>query len=191
MNDRSTSTSETGSVEVVLTLPDANRSAFKDPLGSIFTEETAVCERAGRPLITIGDIVTASLVDIDCIPDIAIVDGLTKRRPIGSATQSTLEELNHPLEAVNPAGTITASLIEVIQQALSLDPPVKIVVDGEEDLAVLPAILAAPAGATVIYGQPDEGMVIVHVNTRRKEAVSGLLDFLEGDRETLRALMDE
>ena len=41
----------------------------------------------------------------------------------------------------------------------------KIVVEGEEDLATLPAILYAPPGSVVVYGQPDEGSVLVKVNS--------------------------
>ena len=44
----------------------------------------------------------------------------------------------------------------------------KIVVDGEEDLATLPAILYAPLGSVVIYGQPNEGSVLVNVTSEMK-----------------------
>lgn len=39
-----------------------------------------------------------------------------------------------------------------------------ILVDGEEDLAVLPCILTAPSGSLVLYGQPGEGLVVCEVD---------------------------
>ena len=44
----------------------------------------------------------------------------------------------------------------------------KIIVDGEEDLATLPAILYAPLGSAVVYGQPNEGSVLVDVTPEKK-----------------------
>lgn len=190
MDDRTERAPETDSDEVLLELPDAHREAFKDPLGPIHTDEATLCDRLGAPIITIGDIVTASFLQVDCIPDVSVVDGMTKRRPIGDDTESTLAGLNHPIKAVNPAGTITRSLVSAIVTALSQEPPVKVVVDGEEDLAVLPAVLAAPDGASVIYGQPDEGMVVVTVDAEHRRLVGDLLEYLEGDMAAFRSLIE-
>jgi len=43
-----------------------------------------------------------------------------------------------------------------------------ICVSGQEDLAVLPAILLAPMGSFVIYGQPGQGFVVVEVLEKTK-----------------------
>ena len=47
--------------------------------------------------------------------------------------------------------------------------------DGEEDLATLPAI-KLENGAKVIYGMPDKGMVVVDVNQQTKERANKLLE---------------
>jgi len=74
--------------------------------------------------------------------------------------------------------------------ALDDEAATVLVVDGEEDLAVLPAIVAAPAGASVVYGQPDEGMVHVVVTDETRAHVRELLERMDGDHERLFALLD-
>ena len=51
----------------------------------------------------------------------------------------------------------------------------KDVVDGEEDLAVIPLVLLSPLGTKVIYGQPNKGAVLVNVDTKTKDSLSNLL----------------
>ena len=68
------------------------------------------------------------------------------------------------------------------------DEPRVLLVDGEEDLATLPAVLAAPDGASVVYGQPGEGMVLVTVTDAVRERFDALVDRLDGDPDRLRAL---
>jgi uncharacterized protein (UPF0218 family) len=52
---------------------------------------------------------------------------------------------------------------------------VRILVHGEEDLAVIPAVVEAPLGAAVVYGQPNEGMVIITITRERKEKAKRLM----------------
>jgi len=68
----------------------------------------------------------------------------------------------------NPAATISKDLIDLISESLHGTEHVKIIVEGEEDLATLPAILYAPLGSVVVYGQPNEGSVLVDVTPERK-----------------------
>jgi uncharacterized protein (UPF0218 family) len=50
-----------------------------------------------------------------------------------------------------------------------------IFVDGEEDLAVIPLVLAAPSGAAVLYGQPGEGVVLRIVDASAKREAETIL----------------
>jgi hypothetical protein len=68
--------------------------------------------------------------------------------------------------------------------------PVTIDVDGEEDLATLPAILATPVGGSVVYGQPDEGMVLVAVTPAARREARSLLGRMDGDPEAALALLE-
>ena len=61
--------------------------------------------------------------------------------------------------AKNPAGTLSAELLDGLKEALD-HMPALVCVDGEEDLAVIPLVMMAPEGALILYGQPGEGIVL-------------------------------
>jgi uncharacterized protein (UPF0218 family) len=79
------------------------------------------------------------------------------------------------IEVMNPAATLNPELIEMIKDSLAGKERIKIVVDGEEDLATLPVILYAPLGSAVVYGQPNEGSVLVEVTLEKKEQIKDLM----------------
>jgi uncharacterized protein (UPF0218 family) len=86
--------------------------------------------------------------------------------------------LENILKAKNPAGTITDDLWETIGQAMELSGDGNchvIEVDGEEDLAVLPCILMASDETTILYGQPNEGLVLLKVYDA-KDYAQNLID---------------
>jgi uncharacterized protein (UPF0218 family) len=60
-----------------------------------------------------------------------------------------------------------------------------VVVDGEEDLATLPALVAAPTGASIVYGQPGEGMVLVEVDLTSTDRARDLLSRMRGETRRL------
>jgi uncharacterized protein (UPF0218 family) len=51
-----------------------------------------------------------------------------------------------------------------------------IIVDGEEDLLAIPAVLEAPLRALIVYGQPSQGIVVVEASSQRKAKLAKLLD---------------
>ncbi|MBO5839983.1 MAG: GTP-dependent dephospho-CoA kinase family protein [Methanobrevibacter sp.] len=138
---------------------------FKAPLGKLYPEfEDAISLiKEANFLISVGDQTTKNLVDNDLIPDLGIIDNRIQRKDHNYDIIRT----ENILEADNPAGTITENLWETIEEAISLtlkDSEKRIiVVEGEEDLAVLPCLLIAPEDAVILYGQPNEGLVFVNV----------------------------
>ena len=52
----------------------------------------------------------------------------------------------------------------------------RIIVKGEEDLLVLPVVLFAPEKSVVIYGQPNEGLVIVKVNEEIRNKAKSIMN---------------
>ncbi len=176
----------------MLTLPDSLRDAFKDPLGPVTTDaETlvAAAEETRRrfdvpnaPIVAVGDVVTYHLREAGRVPDVALVDGRTEREAVRSEIAETLATADERRMFVeNPAAELSESLLTALRDALAADEPTIIDVDGEEDLAALPAILAAPDGATVVYGQPGEGMVHVAVTPENRAEARELFAALEGD----------
>jgi hypothetical protein len=68
----------------------------------------------------------------------------------------------------NPQGTITKEALTAVKQAIDRNEHTHIVVDGEEDLLTLIAVLYAPENAVVVYGQPYTGIVVVKVTPQKK-----------------------
>lgn len=150
-------------------LPLEVRPRLKRPLGELFSSTAKAVERLKqlRParLIAVGDVVAADLLAAGLKPDTLVVDFKVMRAPAGEEVKEPIDAFEAKVIKVkNPAGTITPEL----RRALEVTPPVKVIVDGEEDLATIPAVLAAPIGSVVAYGQPDEGMVLVKVTEQKK-----------------------
>ncbi|PSP57495.1 DUF359 domain-containing protein [Halobacteriales archaeon QS_1_67_19] len=162
-------------------------------MGPIFTDAQRLLSEVEGPLVAVGDVVTAHLAAAGAIPDVAVVDGLTKRETVTESVAeevATVEAAARELAVENPAATLSGELAVALGEALADPDPTLLVVDGEEDLAALPAIVAAPLGASVVYGQPDEGMVHVPVTGDAKAAARALLDRMDGDVERLYELLD-
>jgi len=93
------------------------------------------------------------------------------------------------VRVVNPAATLTAELLTALRTALDSNGTTLLGVDGEEDLATLPAVVAASADASVVYGQPGEGMVLVPVSAATRERMRALLSRMDGDSERLFSML--
>ena len=153
------------------------RQRLRRPLGKIIESERPTL-REVSPLIadsvliaTVGDASTKNLIRIGIIPSIQIVDGWERRekRKLPRSAQKA------ELRARNPAGVITRESLNVLKGAFTLPRPVRILVDGEEDLLTLPLLAMSPEGSVIFYGQPKKGLVAVKVNKRRKERAKKML----------------
>jgi hypothetical protein len=76
----------------------------------------------------------------------------------------------------NPAAQITPQSIDVLKRAFTLQPPVRLMINGEEDLLVIPACIFAPENSIVLYGQPNQGLVIVKITPEIRNKTQRLLD---------------
>jgi hypothetical protein len=54
-------------------------------------------------------------------------------------------------------------------------PRAMIFVDGEEDLAVIPLVIASDEGSVILYGQPGVGVVLRLVDREAKEKARDML----------------
>jgi hypothetical protein len=81
-------------------------------------------------------------------------------------------------------------VLAAIREGMETGRSTLVRVDGEEDLAALPAIAAAPDGASVLYGQPGEGVVHVTVDDDVRDRVRSLLDRMDGDSDRALALVE-
>ena len=126
-------------------------------------------------IITVGDRTTEKMIDFGLIPSLQIIDGQEKREKREPPKLENATELT----VVNPAAEITSESISLIEKALTMQSPVRIFVDGEEDLLVLPVCIHAPENAIVLYGQPHEGLVLVKITPEIRNKVQRLLDLME------------
>ena len=162
-------------------LPDSLREQLKIPLGELLLEETVTKENIQKHLsdnpyiVTVGDRTTEKMINYGLIPSLQIIDGIEKREkrnPI--ALENTTE-----LTVDNPPAEITNDSVDLIKNALTMNPPVRILVNGEEDLLVLPVCIHAPENAIVMYGQPNEGLVIVKITPEIKNKAQRTLDLMK------------
>ncbi len=162
----------------MFTLPEEHRKLFQEPFGELHRNIEEILPRFGRnPLYAVGDVVTDNLHKNNIIPEIAVVDGLTMRSPCHRIPVVK----GKCIRVKNPAGTISEDLVKALEHAVR-HPPVTIIVDGEEDLAVIPLVIAAPTGAIVLYGQPNEGVVLRTVDCEAKATARRFLDhFIQSD----------
>ena len=154
---------------------------MKIPLGILLPEIQANKENILKNIsensfiITVGDRTTQKMIEFDLIPSLQIVDGIEKREKreppkLANATEITVD---------NPPAEITLQSIDVIKKAFLMNPPVRILVTGEEDLLVLPVCIHAPENSVVLYGQPNEGLVITKITTEIRNKAQSLLDLME------------
>jgi len=162
-----------------LQLPDDLRDQLKNPLGNLVSDNDPNKENiikkisAESTIITVGDRTTENMLQLGLKPQVQIIDGLEKRNQRIVLTDDTV---NTNLSCKNPPGEITEESIQVIQKAFSCESPVRITVDGEEDLLVIPVCIHAPENSIVMYGQPNEGLVIIRVTPEIKAKVQKILD---------------
>ena len=160
-------------------LPDDLRDQLKNPLGNLISDnapnrENIIKKIASESiLITVGDRTTENMLQLGLKPQIQIIDGLEKRNQRAVPADDTV---NTNLSCKNPPGEITEESILVIQKAFSCESPVRITVDGEEDLLVIPVCIHAPENSIVMYGQPNEGLVIVTITPEIRAKVQKILD---------------
>lgn len=173
-----------------LLLPKKLRTRLRRPFGEL-VENADFGKRARKiltnqqstPLISVGDIVTELLARQKMAMDVAVIDLFVERKKMFAApTALGLSSQMALTPATNKAGEVSGVLAQVIREVMEkalADTPQVVLVEGEEDLAVLPVVLEAPLGALVMYGQPGDGVVVVEVTEEKKQEAYELLSAFE------------
>jgi uncharacterized protein (UPF0218 family) len=165
-------------------LTDDLRKQLKKPQGLLIEgpfEETMerlkelVDEEKPSLIISVGDIVSSHILEQGISLDVLLVDNKTMRKPI----QPIVVDVDQTLYAKNPPGAITDEAWAAIRQAIRQKGRTKVIIDGEEDLLTVVTVLSAPAGAFVVYGQPQVGVVVVKVTEEAKETMQRIVDSME------------
>lgn len=164
-------------------MTDAQRRLLKQPLGELITGTPAECNRVLNEIVTkekparlilVGDTVSRNAVEMQMKPDVIIVDKMEKR---GKAVKFRYTA-EHTFRTQNAAGTIESEAWQIVDEAVQKGNSV-VVVDGEEDLLAIPAVLSSPDRSIVVYGQPGVGIVLVRVSPEKKREIARLVEQME------------
>jgi uncharacterized protein (UPF0218 family) len=165
-------------------LPTDMREKLKSPLGVLIRgsfEETMkelrelIEKEKPVKIVAVGDAVSENMVKHGFQPHVFIIDNKVMRNPI----QPIKFQSCFTLYANNPPGTLTEDAFKAVRNAMKQTRQTRIVIEGEEDLLTLAAILSAPIGSIVLYGQPHEGIVVVKVTEQKKKEIQEIVDSME------------
>ncbi|RLF16650.1 MAG: DUF359 domain-containing protein [Thermoprotei archaeon] len=165
-----------------LRLPEELRPTLQKPLGRLLKGPTEriysallmeASSRMSPRIIAVGDVVVEDSLKHGVKLDLAIVDYKTKRRgrPLELAV-----EFRRVVKVVNPPGHLSLDAMDVLKSLIEEGGGALMEVEGEEDLLTIPSVLYAPLNSLVIYGQPNEGVVLVVVDESSKAFFKGLLE---------------
>ena len=164
-------------------LPDRLRTAVRRPLGELVSGSPVNLAKVLREatkkekptkLILVGDTVSREASQAGILADVMIIDNFEKRQ---SAIVYAYPK-NRMIRAKNQAGKIEEKARVAVERAIRGEASV-VEIDGEEDLLALTAVLDAPSGSLVVYGQPNKGVVLVKVSDKTKAEAKRILEQME------------
>ena len=138
----------------------------------------------GLNIVAVGDVTVLGLLKLSRVPDIALIDGMTKREKWAHTKLIDHSEFDIVSTTQNPAGKLTPQLLESCKRAVSsLNQRLRslIVVEGEEDLTPIILHLLLPIDSVVIYGQPGKGVVTRVTDMETKKNCRSILESMALD----------
>ena len=163
----------------LLFLPENLRNELKIPLGKLILDSSSEKENyirsvySEKVVITVGDATSELLIKLGLIPLLHIIDGQEKRM---KRSPPLADSINTELTVKNNPGEISPESFDLIKNIFEQKPPIRLLVDGEEDLLVLPVCLFAPENSVVMYGQPNEGLVIAEITDEVRAKVQKIVN---------------
>ena len=151
------------------------KDKLKKPLGKLQRDFKGI-RRLSRThrIIAVGDVCTLGLLAMGIKPHLAVFDYLFMRHRLDPGMIRILElHFKKPKKYKNAPGTLSERLSSDAVGLISEGGAV--LIDGEEDLTALAFILGAGKTDIVIYGQPNEGMVLVRPDIKLKKKIEGWL----------------
>lgn len=142
-----------------LVIPKTLRELLHKPFGQLLPDKipASFLIKANR-IVAVGDATTKRLHNMGVRPIVSVVDFQIERQKvydnlseIGFTGNETVVMIKNPPGELKPA--VWNKLLETIQQFATHKESV-VIVDGEEDLLVIPLILTLPLGFLLFYGQP-------------------------------------
>ncbi len=142
-------------------------------------EELLVEIEGCKLVITVGDMVSNTLLEKKVTPNIMIFDYKTERESYEPLRAKVEAMGGNTVTVENPAGLITRDLVREVKAAVSRREKTRMKVEGEEDLAALVCAALAPDGACMIYGLPKKGMVLLRIDGQAREKARSIIYEME------------
>lgn len=163
-----------------LQLPEILRKKVREPFGDIYPDIDDLLSHmslSSDRLIVVGDIALEKVREKGILPKVAVIDLFVERKKVYRSIDShNFKGDEVVLRVKNPAGQITSSVFKTATKTMQDAKRYIVLVDGEEDLVVLPYVLAVPLGYHIVYGQPGQGIVVITVTKQRKQRARKLLE---------------
>jgi len=149
------------------------RKKLKKPLGAVipynhpFSTEylISILKNFNTKVISVGDIVTKYLIEKNFIPDLSIIDNFSLKNKVES--KDLLKHYKFSFYTKNNPGEISLDAVKTIENALKFEKSL-VIVEGEEDLLALVAILKTSLNSFVVYGIPHLGVCLVKCTNIKK-----------------------
>lgn len=165
-----------------LVLTDVHRQFFSQPQGSLI-DLSQVPTPSSTLTIVVGDTSLETFLAASWPYDIGVFDFYRQRQQNLSPILARLPAIE---TVINPAGELSLALnqklIQLTRQKQAT--PQHLQVEGEEDLAAVAAVLAAPLESKIYYGQPNQGIVCITVTEKVKHVVAHQLTSVANDEKT-------
>lgn len=165
-----------------LLIIERQRVLLKEPLGELVSGTFSECNETlrkvretekPRRLILVGDTISRNAIQSGIKPDVIIIDHKEMRE---EAVDFTYDRAR-VFRTINEPATISLLAWQAVAEAIEKGDSV-VLVEGEEDLLTLVAILVAPVGSIVAYGQPGKGIVLVRISPEKKDEIQSQIDLM-------------
>jgi len=169
-----------------LLMPESLREELTKPLGNVLVGadiKASFDAHKDRVIVTVGDRTAQTALEAGITPHLMIVDNKVNREDFFELQPVFTARNFAKVQVQSGPGFISHAAIDAVRHALA-EPdrmPLVVEVQGEEDLLTIPAVIEAPLGAVVYYGQPlsisspVHGVVEVLVTQESQQAAKALL----------------
>lgn len=162
-------------------LPEELREELKKPFGELVVEKEKIFEKlskAKKPLIAVGDYCNFNLIGMGFLPEIIVIDFKIKRVEINNEMKQFFSQyIKNSFVVFSPPGKLSEELEDSVKKVLQ-EQKGSILVLGEEDLSSLLFMAYAKKG-TLVYGQPDQGLVIVSLGQEISQKAKSFLEKMQ------------
>lgn len=160
------------------------REELGKPQGELYPDLRTLMKEsrldAGK-LISVGDQITYNLISEKIFPSLSVIDFKVERKKVfNNLAELGFSDNQDFVTAKNPQGQIAPDLVNKLHTIFETKSVNEVlVVEGEEDLSVLPITLLSPLGYRIVYGQRNTGLVLIGVDPSTKQRFLDFFDLFE------------